>query len=268
MTTLLIILAVIIAAYVFLIFPRKPRRNIDHLKGYDYAHRGLWNGDLPENSAAAFRSAVEHGFGIEFDVHITADDKLAVFHDDTLDRMCGISGRVTDKTLAELNALSLKGSAHTIPTLDEVLSIVDGKVPLIIEVKSNKRNARLCELLWERLQRYDGPYCVESFDPRVVAWFRRHAPQVIRGQLAFGKGKKRTLVDLLIPTLLQNVAGRPDFVAYDASHDRTLAMAMMRLIRPTLVCWTIHTQQDMDRNRGRYDLQIFDGFVPMLSYNT
>lgn len=263
MTTLLIILAVLLAIYVFLAFPRLPRRKIDHLAGYDYAHRGLWNDELPENSLPAFKNAVDNDFGIELDVHVTADDQLVVFHDDTLDRMCGVSGKVADKTLAELRQLRLKGTNYLIPTFDEFLEVVGGKVPLIIEVKSNKRNDLLCSLLWERLQRYDGPYCMESFDPRAVQWFRKNAPQVIRGQLAYGRGRKKiTLINVLLGTLIQNVLGRPDFIAYEAATDNNPAMWVQRLLRPWLVCWTIHSQADMDRQRSRYDLQIFDGFVP------
>lgn len=263
MTTLLIILAVLLAIYVFLAFPRLPRRKIDHLAGYDYAHRGLWNDELPENSLPAFKNAVDNDFGIELDVHVTADDQLVVFHDDILDRMCGVSGKAADKTLAELRQLRLKGTNCLIPTFDEFLEVVGSKVPLIIEVKSNKRNDLLCSLLWERLQRYDGPYCMESFDPRAVQWFRKNAPQVIRGQLAYGRGgKKVTLINVLLGTLIQNVLGRPDFIAYEAATDNNPAMWVQRLLRPWLVCWTIHSQADMDRQRSRYDLQIFDGFVP------
>lgn len=263
MATVAIILLILAGIYVFLACPNLPRRNVDHLKGYDYAHRGLWNDTLPENSAAAFRSAVEHGFGIELDVHVTADDHLVVFHDDTLDRMCGVSGRTEDKTLSELRALRLKGTEHTLPTFDEVLEIVDGKVPLIVEIKADKRLDLLCRLTHERLQHYAGPYCVESFDPRAVRWFRRNAPQVIRGQLAYARGQRKpTAVNLIIGTLIQNVLGRPDFVAYEAASDHNLAMGLQRLLRPTLVCWTIHSQEEMDRQRTRYDLQIFDGFVP------
>ena len=263
MTTLLIILAVLLAIYVFLAFPRLPRRKIDHLAGYDYAHRGLWNDELPENSLPAFKNAVDNDFGIELDVHVTADDQLVVFHDDILDRMCGVSGKVADKTLAELRALHLKGTNCLIPTFDEFLKVVGGKVPLIIEVKSNKRNDLLCSLLWARLQRYEGPYCMESFDPRAVQWFRKNAPQVIRGQLAYGRGRKKvTLINVLLGTLIQNVLGRPDFIAYEAATDNNPAMWVQRLLRPWLVCWTIHSQADMDRQRSRYDLQIFEGFVP------
>lgn len=263
MTAIVITLAALAAVYVFLAFPHLPRRSIRHLEGFDYAHRGLWNDELPENSLAAFRSAVEHGFGIELDVQLTADDQLVVFHDNTLDRMCGVSGKVTEKTLAELRALHLNGTEHVIPTFDEFLETVDGRVPLIVEIKSCKRLDLLCRLTRERLQRYSGAYCVESFDPRAVKWFRRNAPEIIRGQLAYGPGRKKpTVLNVLLGSLIQNVLGRPDFVAYDSTSDRNPAMGLQRLLRPTLVCWTVHSQEEMDRQRSRYDLQIFDGFVP------
>ena len=104
---------------------------------------------------------------------------------------------------------------------------------------------------------------MESFDPRAVHWFRKNAPQVIRGQLAFARGdRKATVINVLRGTLIQNGLGRPDFIAYEAKTDNNPAMWLQRLLRPTLVCWTIHTQEEMDRQRSRYDLQIFDGFVP------
>ncbi|MBR4080640.1 MAG: glycerophosphodiester phosphodiesterase [Clostridia bacterium] len=263
MAVFVIILAALAALYVFLALPRLPRRSIRHLEGFDYAHRGLWNDELPENSLAAFRSAVEHGFGIELDVQLTADDQLVVFHDNTLERMCGVPGKVTDKTLAELRTLRLNGTEHVIPTFDEVLDAVNGNVPLIVEIKSCKRLALLCRLVRERLAAYGGAYCVESFDPRAVKWLRKNAPEIIRGQLAYGPGRKKpTVLNVLLGSLIQNVLGRPDFIAYDSTSDRNPAMGLQRLLRPTLVCWTIHSQEEMDRQRSRYDLQIFDGFVP------
>ncbi len=255
--------AALVLLYLFLLLPRLPRRDIAALRGHDYAHRGLWDADTPENSLPAFRRAAEGGFGVELDVHLTADGQLVVFHDDTLTRMCGDPRAVSACTLSELRRLRLAGSRETIPTLDEVLSAVAGRVPLIVELKSDGNIEALAAATRERMRRYGGPWCVESFDPRAVRWFRRHAPEIIRGQLAFGRGtRKRTAVNVLVGTLLQNVLGRPDFIAYEAETDRTFAMAAMRLMRPTLVCWTIRSQAQMNAQRGRYDLQIFEGFVP------
>ena len=260
----LLIFLLLCVLYVFMVLPNFPRRKIDHLKGYDYAHRGLWNEALPENSLPAFQNAVDHGFGIELDVHLTRDDHLVVFHDDTSTRMCGIDRPIADCTLAELRQMRLKDSNCTIPTLDEVLQVIGGKVPMIVEIKPDKRIDELCTKTYAAMTAYGGPYCVESFHPLAVRWFRKHAPQVIRGQLSFGPGNGRetTVLFFLLGSLIQNVLGRPDFIAYEAKTDHTLSMGIMRLCRPTLVCWTIHSQEEMDAQRSRYDLEIFDGFVP------
>lgn len=266
MLWILLTIIILFVLYLFLIFPHKPRRDMSAFMGHDYAHRGLWNDQLPENSMAAFRHAVENGFGMEMDVHLTKDNQLVVFHDDSLKRMCGVDRPISECTLAELQKLRLKDTEEGIPTFDEFLKLVDGKVPLIIELKSDARIEELCRLAYARLEKYQGVYCVESFHPGAVRWFRKNAPQVIRGQLACGlygtDPKKRTWLDRCMASLIQNALGRPDFVAYEHSTDRNLPMALMRLIRPWLVCWTVRSQHDMNVLRRRYDLQIFEGFTP------
>lgn len=266
MLWMLLIIIILFALYLFLIFPHMPRRDMSAFTGWDYAHRGLWNDQLPENSMGAFRNAVENGFGMEMDVHLTKDDQLVVFHDDSLQRMCGVDRPISQCTLAELQKLRLKDTDEGIPTFDEFLKLVDGKVPLIIELKSDARIEELCRLAHSRLEKYRGVYCVESFHPGAVRWFRKNAPRVIRGQLACGlygsDPKKRTWLGRCMASLAQNVLGRPDFVAYEHATDRNLPMALMRLIRPWLVCWTVRSQHDMNVLRRRYDLQIFEGFIP------
>lgn len=266
MLWILLVLLVLFSLYLFLIFPKLPRRNMSVFTGVDYAHRGLWNAERPENSMAAFRSAVDHGFGMEMDVHLTRDDQLVIFHDDNLKRMCGVDRPISQCTLAELRPLRLKDTEEGIPTFDEFLTMVDGRVPLIIEVKSDARIEDLCRLVCERLKSYPGPYCVESFHPGAVRWFRKNAPQIIRGQLACGlygtDPAKRTWLDRCMASLIQNAMSRPDFIAYEHSTDRNLPMVLMRHIRPWLVCWTVRSQHDMDVLRRRYDLQIFEGFMP------
>lgn len=270
MQTILWILLALLVVYVLAILPRLPRRDLGRLLGWDYAHRGLWNDKLPENSLSAFRAAVEKGFGIELDVHLTADGQLIVHHDDSLKRMCGPDKKITQTTLAQIRALRLLGTDEVVPTFDEVLEVVGGKVPLIVEVKVEKGNhAPLCQAVYERMQRYDGPWCMESFQPQAVEWFRRNAPEIIRGQLAFsrigkGKGWQGKLLNLGIASLIQNVIARPDFVSFEASSERwsTLSMQVMRLVRPWLAAWTVRSQKEMDKLRGLYDMQIFEGFVP------
>lgn len=264
------IVPALLIVYVLLILPRLPRRDLGKLLGWDYAHRGLWNDKLPENSLSAFRAAVENGFGIELDVHLTADGHLIVHHDDSLKRMCGVDKKIAQTTLAEIRALRLLDTDEVVPTFDEVLEIVGGRVPLIVEVKVEKGNhAPLSKAVYERMQRYDGPWCMESFQPQAVEWFRRNAPEVIRGQLTFsrvGQGKdwQGKLLNIGIASLLQNLLSRPDFVAYEAKSEKwySLPMRVMRLVRPWLAAWTVRSQKDMDALRKKYDIQIFEGFVP------
>lgn len=260
---LLIVLGILLLLYLFLAAPRLDRRSLGALAGVDYAHRGLWSESVPENSLPAFRLAVENGYGIELDVHLTQDDALVVFHDDNVKRMCGVDRLISDMTLAQVRALRLKDTDCLIPTLDEVLETVDGKVPLIVEIKPDARLSELCAAACARLRAYAGPYCVESFHPMAVRWFRINAPEVIRGQLAYGCSDKRhSLMDIAISSLIGNVLGRPDFIAYEAATDRNLPMAYMRLCRPYLVAWTVRSQETMDQLRSRYDLQIFEGILP------
>ena len=262
MLWLLGILVLLALLYLAATLPRLPRRPLGPLEGWDYAHRGLWNGERPENSLPAFRRAAEKGYGIELDVQLTADDRLYVFHDDNLARMTGIDGDIRRLNEPLLEPLRLADSDEPIPTLAQVLRAVDGRVPLIVELKTCSRIKRLCELSYEQLAAYKGPWCMESFDPRAVLWFRLHAPQVIRGQLADGlpgKGRRSALMYAL-SLLLLNFLGRPDFISYNCDADRNLSMALMRKEKPWLVAWTVRSQEQMDTLRGRYDLQIFERF--------
>lgn len=232
----------------------------------NYAHRGLHKKDksLPENSLGAFKAAVDAGYGIELDVHLTADDQLVVFHDDTLKRVCGVEGRTDDRTLAELRQLRLYGTEYTLPTLDEVLDVLAGKVPLILEIKrgeKRERNMLLCRKIRERLQRYDGPVCIESFDPSIVAWWRRNAPEVLRGQLsqppATYKGSAKWITGFLCGNLLTNVAARPHFIAYKIC-DKPFTVRLCERMGALRACWT---SREWKHERGN-DMVIFERYRP------
>lgn len=265
-------LVVFVAVYALLIRPNLPRRDISFLQGVDYAHRGLWTGNepkkglRPENSLAAFRAAVEKGYGIELDVHRTKDGALIVHHDDSLQRLTGTDIRIAQSTLEEIRACRLP-NGEAVPTFDEVLEAVAGRMPLIIEVKVEGNADLLSEAVYARMQRYEGPWCMESFDPWAVKWFRLHAPEVIRGQLAFnhfGKGEtfKLWMRNLVVASMIQNLWSRPDFVAWEAKSEKKycLPRLLLRWMKPWFVAWTVRSQQDMDALRGKYDLQIFEKF--------
>ena len=271
--TAIIILIILLLVYAELIRPNLPKRDITPLMGRDYAHRGYWNTNdpgeenRPENSLAGFRAAVEKDYGIELDVHLTKDGHLVVHHDDSLKRLTGVDIRIADSTLAEIRACKLP-NGEPVPTYDEVLDTVAGRIPMIVEVKVENRNHdALSKAVYKRMQRYEGPWCMESFDPRAVKWFRMNAPEIIRGQLAFdsaGKGKnfKEWTRNLYIASMLQNFLARPDFVAFSASSVKwhSLPIHLLWLMKPWFVASTVRSQADMDKWRGRWDLQIFEKF--------
>lgn len=270
---LLVILMILLLAYAWAIHPNLPKRDIAPLMGVDYAHRGYWTtndpgeDNRPENSLAGFRAAVEHGYGIELDVHRTRDGALVVHHDDSLKRLTGVDIRIARSTLKEVRACKLP-NGEPVPTFDEVLKAVNGRVPLVVEVKAEDGNHNLLSrAVYERMKRYNGPWCLESFDPLAVKWFRVNAPEVIRGQLAFdsaGKGKdfKDFMRNLGIASMLQNFASRPDFIAFSASSVKwhSLPIHLLRLMKPWFVAWTVRSQADMDKYRKQWDLQIFEKF--------
>ena len=260
-------LLMLLALYAWLIRPNLPRRELTGLQGVHYAHRGLWNQERPENSLAAFAAAAEKGYGVELDVHLTADGALVVHHDDSLKRLTGVDIRIGQSSLEQIRACRL-ANGEPIPTYDEVLETIAGRIPMVVEVKvENGNHAALSKAVYERMQRYDGPWCLESFDPKAVGWFRRNAPEIIRGQLAFdaaGKGKdvKTWMRNIGIASMLQNIWGRPDFIAFDAKSVkwRTLSIHLLRLMKPWFVAWTVRSQEDLEINRKHYDLQIFEKF--------
>lgn len=270
--TAIIVVILLLLVYAELIRPNLPRRDISPLTGVDYAHRGLWNtnepgeNNRPENSLAAFRAAVEKGYGIELDVHLTKDGHLVVHHDDSLKRLTGVDIRIAESTLDEVRACKLP-NGEPVPTYDEVLETVAGRIPMIVEVKVEGNADALSKAVYERMKTYSGPWCMESFAPSAVKWFRLNAPEVIRGQLAFdhaGKGKTAFLFwrNIGIASMLQNLLARPDFVAFEAKSVKwhTISIHLLRLMKPWFVAWTVRSQEDMDKLRGKWDLQIFEKF--------
>ena len=232
-----------------------------------YAHRGLFdnNSDAPENSLAAFKKAVDAGYGIELDVQLSKDDKLVVFHDATLKRMCGVDGNVWDYTLEELQQMKLANSQQTIPTFEEFLKVVDGKVPFILEFKLDRVQTKVCELANEVLKDYKGVYCVESFHPLAVLWYRKNRPDVMRGQLSeefFREEKnKGNFVLTLASFLLLNFTGRPDFIAYNHLHANNISRRICKMMGALSVTYTIKSTEEYQRNKKNFDLFIFDSCI-------
>ena len=263
------ILLLLAALYLFLIMPRMTARpDASALMGRYYAHRGLHDNksEAPENSMAAFKKAVDAGYGIELDVQLTRDRIPVVFHDETLKRVCGAEGNVRDYTFEELQNFRLLSSDERIPKFEDMLALVNGRVPLIVEIKIHESADEVCPKVDALLAGYAGPYCIESFHPFAVRWYRRYRPQVIRGQLSadFNTAKhKETFSEMLVHHLLSNVLARPDFIAYCHTHKRNPSRILCRKVFGALsVAWTIRSQEQLDASRDDFDLFIFEQFIP------
>jgi len=233
------------------------------------AHRGLFHPDagIPENSLPAFRRAVEAGHGIELDVQMTTDHRLVVFHDDNLKRMCGVDRRLTDFCWNDLKKLKLSNSEERIPLLNEVLSVIDGRVPLIVEIKPRGPWLETTRRVARRMDRYSGLYCMESFHPLAVAWYRKNRPHVIRGQLAkdfLHSGDKMVLPGkILLANMLLNNYARPDFIAYDfRDADQPTFRLMRKLFPAEYVAWTVKSQEELTQAKKDFDVILFDSFIP------
>ncbi len=267
---LLCIIAVVAVLYLLMIMPRMLHKaDRTPFEGVLYAHRGLHDNasEAPENSMAAFRKAVEGGYGIEFDVQLSKDKIPVVFHDFTLKRVCGAEGKVCDYTYEELKQFRLCDSEEQIPRFEDVLKLIDGRVPLIIEYKIELLDTSVCCVADELLQSYKGPYCIESFNPMGVLWYRRNRPKVMRGQLSDGFYSKKEYKGVLyfgLQNLLFNFLTKPDFVAYNHKEAGRLSRRLCRgLYRNTAVAWTIKSEEELAQAKKNFDLFIFDSFIPV-----
>lgn len=259
----------LIVIYLLAIMPRILNRpDKSEFMNRLYAHRGLHDNttDAPENSLRAFQKAVDAGFGIELDIQLTKDDIPVVFHDFTMKRICGAEGRVRDYSYRELQQFTLCGSDQRIPGFEEVLRLVEGKVPLIVEFKIEGMELSLCPIADKLLREYKGAYCIESFHPLCVRWYRKHHKEVMRGQLSHAflkEGGENRILDFALQNLLFNFLTKPDFIAYDHKQQKVLSRRLCRgLYRSPAVAWTIKSREELEEAGKHFDLFIFDSFIP------
>lgn len=277
MTVAVIIAAVLFCAaavYVYLTAGRYKKPDAPYFYGTLFAHRGLHSEGVPENSLPAFEAAVNGGYGIELDVHLTADGELVVHHDDSIRRLTGEDGKISEMTAAEITSKKLCGTEYTIPLFSEVLALVDGRVPLVVELKRQPTDAPtpLCERVFAALDAYKaetgGEYCVESFNPYVVNWCRKNRSDVFRGQLseAFYSRGKKTKIMYMMENLLINILGRPDFVAYNVKDKANFSLRVWgKAYSAPIAFWTVRSQAELDcavREYGNDVAIIFEGFIP------
>lgn len=266
-----VVIPVLGILYLLAIMPHMLHRpDIRPFQGWLYAHRGLHNNKTaaPENSLAAFRKAVDAGFGIELDIQLTKDKVPVVVHDYNLKRVCKKDVRVDSLTVRELKeGYTLYKSGEHIPTLQEVLELVDGKVPLIVEFKVEALNRELCPIAAPLLDAYRGVWCMESFNPLCVRWYRKNRPHVMRGQLSdnFIKGKEEGDKRLfwILQNLLFNFLTKPDFIAFHHIYKDMWSFTLnKKLYHIPTFAWTIKNEEQMETAKDKFDFMIFDSFLP------
>ena len=264
----LIALFVILVLYVLSVRGRKGHPELHTLQNWYYAHRGLHGSGCPENSMAAFRKALESGYGIELDVHLLADGNLAVMHDSLLKRTTGLDGKIEDLRIDDLKRCFLEGTEQTIPEFSEVLKLFDGRAPLIIELKvTGSNHARLCQAVCQMMDGYKGAYCLESFDPRCIYWLKKNRPHIIRGQLTENyfksMGKLNPVLKFLLTHQMLNWLTLPDFVAYRYADYKTFSNWLVRCVWGVQgITWTLRSKFDFDEAINSNWIPIFENFKP------
>lgn len=260
--------------YLFLIMPNVSRhKDLSMWSEFDFAHRGLFNNEekVPENSLLAFQHAIDAGYGIELDIQLTKDLVPVVLHDENLKRVSGIDVNINDLTVDELVNYTLEGTNETIPTLQQALELINGQVPVMVEIKldGNMPYEDICQQTAAVLENYSGEYSVISFNPYVLQWFRKNQPETLRGQLSqkfIGENDDLSpTVRFLLTHLLTNVLSRPDFISYNYNDVNNTSVSLCRNIFNTpIALWTIANEETYHSLRNNFDMMVFDGFVPQI----
>lgn len=231
-------------------------KDLSFLRQELIAHRGVYDNKnfIPENSIKAFKIAVEKKLIIELDVHILRDNQIVVFHDDNLKRMTGVNKSLKELSYDQIKNLNLLDTNEKIPLLKDVLKLVKGKVPIIIELKYDVKCGLLENELIKLLKCYDGKFAVKSFNPKSVYYFRKNYPEAIRGQLASAFNTKKTtkVKKIFLKNILYTLVSKPDFISYDI---RFLPNFFVKLFRKKKIVlgWTISNQSELEKAKKYCD---------------
>lgn len=231
------------------------------------AHRGFHTLDksVPENTLLAFQHAIDRGYGIEMDINVCKDGTVVVFHDPNLKRLCGKDISLSDVNYDEIKEEKILSSNETIPTLKKVLAFVGGRVPLLIELKPLGNNDLLCEQFMEDMKDYQGKWAMHSFHPNTVNWFKKHHPEVIRGQVTeyFRDDERmKKITKFLMKTMILNIFSKPDFINYGI-HDMPNKY-LDKAMKKGIICigYASRNQEEFDFVKKYYHNSVFEYFEP------
>ena len=223
-------------------------KDLEFLSRSLIAHRGYYNNKkgIPENSVIAFKKAIDNNYLIELDVRLTKDKKLVVFHDDNLKRVCGVNKRVKDLTYKELLKYNLFDTTQKVPLFSEVIKLVNGRVPILIETKFHNRYGILEKILINELSNYKGLYAIQSFYPLSLLWFKTNTKHIPIGLLSSNfKNNKNSLKKLIGKTLILDLFFKTDFISYDLKGLPNNYLSLKK-DKKKIVIWTIKNKKDYD----------------------
>ena len=215
-------------------------KNLEFLKNPIIAHRGMHNIALgiPENSLAAFELAIENDYTIELDLHVLKDNQVVVFHDDNLKRMTGIDRNIKDVTYDEIKDLKLQNTNYHIPLFEEVLKLINNKVAILIELKTDVKHFRLEKMTANILKKYGGIYAIQSFSHSSIYWFKKNEPSIVRGRLSSASNRENILNSLI------DLFTQPDFLSYEIFSLPNKLVTNYRT-NHLVLGWTIKNQEDL-----------------------
>lgn len=239
---------------------------ISWIKETPIAHRGLHTKDIPENSLSAFENALKNNYAIELDVQFTKDKEVVVFHDENLKRMTNDTRNIEDVNYDELKNLRLGNTNEIIPTLEEVLELVDSKVAILIEIKDCKDYIELSEKTYEILKGYEGNYAIQSFNPFILEWYKNNASEVVRGQLSgtFTEGSEslNSFEKFALKNMLLNFKSKPNYIGYELEGIPKSKLESLRKKGVPIIVWTVKNKEDMEKAYKYSDNITFEKFLP------
>lgn len=224
------------------------------------SHRGLHSNAICENSLSAFKQSKEEGFAIELDIQLTKDKQLIVFHDENTDRLTNQNFVIAQTNYNELQSLKLLNTQDSIPLLSEVLHLINGNVPLLIEVKNENFNGEIEELLSLLLENYEGKIAVCSFNVKSVQWFKNHRPRIVRG-LNFGDINQLDTTAFL-RFLYYVMVCKPQFISLDYALLNSSIAKFCNFLKLPMLCWTINTKQKKQNALSKVQNIIFERIIP------
>lgn len=239
---------------------------ISWIKETPIAHRGLHTKDIPENSLSAFENALKNNYAIELDVQFTKDKEVVVFHDENLKRITNDTRNIEDVNYDELKNLRLGNTNEIIPTLEEVLELVDSKVAILIEIKDCKDYIELSEKTYEILKGYEGNYAIQSFNPFILEWYKNNASEVVRGQLSgtFTEGSEslNSFEKFALKNMLLNFKSKPNYIGYELEGIPKSKLESLRKKGVPIIVWTVKNKEDMEKAYKYSDNITFENFLP------